>query len=77
MLSNLFNQVTTETSTCASSLWDLILQGFPLRSPQVVAGLIAEAAVKIMRGPDHGALILRKPSPTGMRLYLISSTWVK
>ena len=55
MLSNLFNQVTTETSTCASSLWDLILQGFPLRSPQVVAGLIAEAAVKIMRGPDHGA----------------------
>jgi hypothetical protein len=53
MLSNLFNQVTTETSNCACSLWDLILQGFPLRSPQVVAGLIAEAAVKIMRGPDH------------------------
>jgi hypothetical protein len=53
MLSNLFNQVTTETSDCACRLWDLILQGFPLRSPQVVAGLIAEAAVKIMRGPDH------------------------
>ena len=33
----------------------LILQGFPLRSPQVVAGLIAEAVVKIMSGPDHGA----------------------
>ena len=28
MLSNLFNQVTTETSNCACSLWDLILQGF-------------------------------------------------
>ena len=55
MLSNLFNQVTTETSNCACSLWDLILQGFPLRSPQVVAGLIAEAAVKIMRCIDHGA----------------------
>jgi hypothetical protein len=55
MLINLFNQVTTETSNCACSLWDLILQVFPLRSPQVVAGLIAEAAVKIMRGPDHVA----------------------
>jgi hypothetical protein len=53
MVSNLFNQVTTETSSCATNLWDLLLEAFPPRSPQVVAGLIAAAAVNIMRGPDH------------------------
>jgi hypothetical protein len=35
------------------NLWDLLLEAFPPRSPQVVAGLIAAAAVNIMRGPDH------------------------
>ena len=53
MVSNLFNQVTTETSSCATNLWDLLLEAFPPRSPQVVAGLIAAAAVNIMRGQDH------------------------
>jgi len=53
MVSNLFNQVTTETCSCATNLWDLLLEAFPPRSPQVVAGLIAAAAVNIMRGPDH------------------------
>ena len=53
IVSNLFNQVTTETSSCATNLWDLLLEAFPPRSPQVVAGLIAAAAVNIMRGPDH------------------------
>ena len=41
MVSNLFNQVTTETSSCASAFWDLLFKTFPPSSPQVVAGLIA------------------------------------
>jgi hypothetical protein len=53
MVSNLFNQVTTVTSSCATNIWDLLLKAFPPSAPQVVAGLIAQAAVDIMRGPDH------------------------
>jgi hypothetical protein len=56
MVSNLFNQVTTETSNCASAFWDLLLKTFPPSSPQVVAGLIAAAAGSIMRGPDHNSV---------------------
>ena len=56
MVSHLFNQVTTETSSCASAFWDLLLKTFPPSSPQVVAGLIAATAGSIMRGPDHNSV---------------------
>jgi len=56
MVSHLFNQVTTETSRCASAFWDLLLKTFPPSCPQVVAGLIAAAAGSIMRGPDHSSV---------------------
>jgi hypothetical protein len=56
MVSHLFNQVPTETSSCASAFWDLLLKTFPPSSPQVVAGLIAAAAGSIMRGPDHNSV---------------------
>jgi hypothetical protein len=54
MVSNLFNQVTTETSSCASVFWDLLRKTFLPSSPQAVAGLTAAAAGN-MHGPDHSS----------------------
>jgi len=38
---------------CAARLWDALLTVFHPRSPQVVAAVIAEATVTILKGPDH------------------------
>ena len=55
LVAPLFTQVTTEHANCATRLWDALLLAFPPRSPQVIAEVIAEAAVTILRGPDHDA----------------------
>jgi hypothetical protein len=53
LVAPIFTQVTTEHAECATRLWDALLSAFHPRSPQVVADVIAEAAVTILRGPDH------------------------
>ena len=53
LVAPIFAQVTTEHGECATRLWDTLLTAFHPRSPQVVAAVIAEAAVTILRGPDY------------------------
>ena len=53
LVSHLFSQVTTEYVDCAERFWDALLTAFHPRSPQVVAAVIAEATVTILKGPDH------------------------
>ena len=53
LVAPIFTKVTTEHAQCATLLWDALLSAFHPRSPQVVAAVIAEAAVTILRGPDH------------------------
>ena len=53
LVSHLFSQITTEYVDCAERFWDALLTAFHPRSPQVVAAVIAEATVTILKGPDH------------------------
>ena len=55
LVAPIFTQVTTEHANCATRMWDALLVAFPPQSPRVVAEVIAEAAVAILRGPDHDA----------------------
>jgi hypothetical protein len=53
LAAHIFTQVTTEHAECAARLWDALLTAFHPRSPQVVAAVIAETTVTILKGPDH------------------------
>ena len=53
LAAHIFTQVTTEHAECAVRLWDALLTAFRPRSPQVVAAVIAESTVTILKVPDH------------------------
>ena len=53
LVAPIFNTVTTELAECATYLWDAFISAFHPRSFPVVASVIAESAVAILRGPDH------------------------
>ena len=53
LVAPIFAQVTTEHCECATRLWNALLTAFHPCPPQVVAAVITEAAVTILRGPDH------------------------